>query len=198
MVKTDRRGLWTAPALVLVASWPLMAQEEEGAASTVRASETLRSRQTAVAVTVDGSQRVSYRQGTRIVSLARVTDRALIEGKQGYEIVRVEPDRSPRVVAQAARTEGEIPIFVTDTGSLQAPVGGVILVLSESWGPGEVEAFLVEHGLDESVTPVEWRKNGYVVSTVPGTFAVELANRLASLGGVDLAVPNFWTEAVPR
>ena len=198
MVKTHRRGLWTTPALVLVASWPLMAQEEEGAASTVMASETLRSRQTAIAVTVDESQRVSYRRGARIVSMARITDRALIEGKQGYEIVRVDPDRTPRVVAQAARTEGEIPIFVTDTGELQAPIGGVILILSESWGPGEVEAFLVEHGLDESVTPVEWRKNGYIVSTVPGAFAVELASRLAGLAGVDLAVPNLWTEVVSR
>ena len=198
MVKTQRRGLWSTPALVLVASWPLMAQEEEGVASTVRAAESLSTREAAVAVTVDESQRVSYRQGAQIVSMARVTDRALLEGKQGYQVVRVDPDRTPRVVAQAARTEGEIPIFVTDTGELQAPVGGVILILSESWGPGEVEAFLVEHGLDESTTPVQWRKNGYVVSTVPGTFAVELANRLAGLAGVDLAVPNFWREAVPR
>ncbi len=60
MVKTQRRCLWSTPALVLVASWPLMAQEEEGVASTVRAVESLSTREAAVAVTVDESQRVSY------------------------------------------------------------------------------------------------------------------------------------------
>ena len=175
-----------------------MAQEEESAAPTVRASESLRARPTGVAFSVDESLRVSYRRGGRTVSMALVTDRALIQGKRGYEVVRVDPVRRPQSVAQAVRADGEIPLFVTDTGELRAPVGGVVLVLSESWEPNEVGAFLMEHGIDESVTPVQWRKNGFIVNTVPGAFAIELANRLAGLPGVDLAVPNFWTEAVPR
>ncbi len=198
MVKRRRRVAWTTLAAVLLGSGPLLAQKEEGAASTVLAPEGLKARPGAVTLAVDEAQRVSYRRGGRTVSMALVTDRVLIQGKRGYEVVRVDPARRSRFVAQAVRADGEIPLFVADTGELRAPVGGVVLVLSESWDSAEVEAFLVEHGLNESVTPVRWRKNGLVVSTVAGAFAIELANRLAGLAGVEVAVPNFWTEVAPR
>ena len=52
--------------------------------------------------------------------------------------------------------------------------------------------FFRDQGLEEAVEPLEWADHGFLIHTVPGVFAVELANRLAAVRGVKSVEPNFW------
>ncbi len=165
------------PALLILQTVPAFGQEPDGA---------------------------SYREGSRLIRLTLMTD-LVLEGdkKSGLRLSKVDassPQTSAtRTAAQASTAEApKIPVFATDTGQLLAPTGGVILMLNESWTERDTGAFLESHRLGDRATPFEGLPNSYLIETEPGMAALELANRLASLSGVVLSVPNWWRPVVPQ
>ena len=138
-----------------------------------------------------------YREGKRTIKLTLLRDLVLDYEEERGMHVRPRAD-APQRVAQASTATPEIPVFATETGQLLAPVGGIILILEESWTNAAIEAFLDRHGIAEDATPLAWLKNGYSFRTEPGMAALELANRLANLEGVVLSTPNWWREIGER
>ena len=138
-----------------------------------------------------------YREGNRTIKLTLRRDLALDDDPERGLRAGPRADARQRV-AQASTATPEIPVFATETGQLLAPVGGVILILEESWTNATIETFLDRHGIADDADPLEWLKNGYSVRTEPGLAALELANRLADLEGVVLSTPNWWREMEGR
>ncbi len=83
---------------------------------------------------------------------------------------------------------------MTEAGELLAPVGGVILILRDSWSAHDVARFLERENLTAVTTPLGDIPNAYSVETAPGVVAIEIANRLASREGVRVAAPNMWRQ----
>ena len=144
-----------------------------------------------------------YREGTRTIKLTLLRDLVLdYDDERGMRAprrvgARPGPD-SPQRLARASTSTPEIPVFATETGELLAPVGGIIIILDESWNSLAIETFLASHNLSDDATPLVWLRNGYSVRTEPGMAALELANRLATVEGVLLSVPNWWREVEQR
>ena len=128
-----------------------------------------------------------------------LTNLVLVSVRAGYELVEMEDPQGRRnLIVQTVRDGEDVQVFVDDTGALRAPVGNIILKLSASWTQDQVDSFLEARGLSESVTRMDGFRNGYLVHTLPGAFAIQLAFELGALLGVEFAEPNFWTERVAR
>ncbi|MXW02514.1 MAG: hypothetical protein F4X59_17080 [Holophagales bacterium] len=194
------RTVWTMLVASAVSVGALVAQppETENRQSVPQETETA-SRGVRSFVT-DESISFSYNDGRREVTLV-ATDHVLVRSKSGrYELVQLPEGvvRSRSSVSRSSDEMSEIPVFQSDGGNIQAPVGGVLIHFQDGWSEDQAGRFFEEQGLDEAVEPLDWADLGYLIHTVPGVFAIELANRLAGLPGVKAVEPNFWQLRVSR
>ena len=143
-------------------------------------------------------QEVYYRDGSRTIKLTAATDLVLDQKNNRLIPVTSRSDAPQSRFKPQPSHDLKIPVFTTDSGERVAPVGGIILVLDESWTSLDVDVFLERHDLVDDATLLEWLPGGYSVRTEPGMPAIELANRLARHEGVVLSTPNFWREVSER
>ena len=183
-------------AVILLSAWPLLAQPPEPDAVVEEREEGENVSRTVRRFATDESISFSYSNGQRVVTLV-ATDHVLVRSKGGkYELNELPEDvvsvRSAASVSRSSSEMREIPVFQSDGGHIQAPIGGVLIYLQDDWSEGQVNQFFRDQGIDEAVEPLKWADRGYLIHTVPGVFAVELASRLAGVGGVKTVEPNFW------
>ena len=94
----------------------------------------------------DESISFSYSNGERIVTLV-ATDLVLIKSKRGkYELNKLPEDvvsvRSASSVSRSSDDLAEIPVFQSDGGNIQAPIGGVLIYLQDDWERRSSESVL--------------------------------------------------------
>ena len=85
------------------------------------------------------------------------------------------------------------PVFLSESGTLMALPGGVILVLDEDWGTDGTAAFFARNSISlDRVSELSYLANGFLVETDPVFASLDLANALAGQAGVELSSPNWW------
>ena len=90
-------------------------------------------------------------------------------------------------------------VFRSRSGTLMTLPGGVLLVLDETWGRAETDAFFERNGISASRwSELGYVTNGFFVKTKPGFPSLELANTLADQGGVEKSSPNWWRERTTK
>lgn len=102
-----------------------------------------------------------------------------------------------------SRTEAESGdeglMFTTESGEQLFLGSRVVLVLDAAWSAEQVQAFFDDHGIDAAaVSELGWLENGFLIETEPGLAALELANSLVGLTGVELSTPDWQAEAELR
>ena len=91
------------------------------------------------------------------------------------------------------------PVFLSESGTLMALPGGVILVLDEDWDTDGTDAFFARNSISlDRVSELSYLANGFLVETDPGFASLDLANALAGQAGVELSSPNWWTERTTK
>ena len=91
------------------------------------------------------------------------------------------------------------PVFLSESGTLMALPGGVILVLDEDWDTDGTDAFFARNGISlDRVSELSYLANGFFVETDPGFASLDLANALAEQAGVELSSPNWWRERTTK
>ncbi|MXW02518.1 MAG: hypothetical protein F4X59_17060 [Holophagales bacterium] len=188
-------------AVLLMVSAPLVAQppEDDGTTVAVKEKEGETLSRAVKRFATDESITLSYRDGNRVVNLV-ATDHVLVKSKYGkYQLAELPKNQAGVVTSSSSASlsrnsgrQSEIPVFLSDAGTIQAPVGGVLIHLREDWTDDQVDQFFKEHGLDKAIEPLGWSDRSYMIHTVPGVFAIELADQLAGLHGVKTVEPNFW------
>ena len=117
------------------------------------------------------------------------------------EDVIVRAGAADSIVERTARHDGKdtLPVFHDESGSLMTLPGGVLLVLDEQWGMGQVNAFFASNGIAKSsVEAMSIAPNAFFIETAPGLPSLNLANALAAEDGVQISSPNWRREVVPR
>ena len=103
------------------------------------------------------------------------------------------------VVARSAKHAGQRtePVFRSEGGILMTLPGGVILVLEEGWDAARVSRFFQEQGIGSGrAEPMDFVPNAFLVETEPGFPSLTLADSLAGVEGVVIAIPNWRSEVV--
>ena len=114
-------------------------------------------------------------------------------------------DAEGAVVASADPAPGSgdtgatgLPVFRSQSGALMALPGGVLICLNHEWSEARIETFFTDNSVEMSVvSPIEYLDNCFTVETDPGFASLDLADALAGQDGVEIASPNWWTEAAP-
>ena len=139
-------------------------------------------------------------------------DRTLTVYLQDDLVVEQDSDGMPRGVVAAddggsnvARSgdgqskSGTLPVFRSESGDLLTLPGGVLLVLDPTWSATQVNSFLSDNGIKlDRVSELSYAANGFFIETPPGFPSLDLANKLATLDGVEVSSPNWGREAVPK
>ena len=88
------------------------------------------------------------------------------------------------------------PVFRSESGgTLMTLPGGVLLKLESNWDQKTVEKFLSDNGIAvDSVSPIGFIENAFLIETEPGFASLELANSLAAKEGVEISSPNWWMD----
>lgn len=123
--------------------------------------------------------------------------RSVGEGASPAPLVQLQP--ANQSVAKGAGThvspvyrEGNSP-----AGRLMALPGGVVVKFNTDWTDAQVRAWAQAKGL--TVTQrLGTTSNWYLISTAPGSAALELANSLKAGGEVLAAMPNWWKQTAAR
>ena len=90
------------------------------------------------------------------------------------------------------------PAFRFHSGTLMTLPGGVLLALDETRTKVQTDGFFALNGIQTSrVSELDYLTNGFFIETDPGFPSLELANSLASQGGVVAASPN-WRQQVSK
>ena len=107
--------------------------------------------------------------------------------------------RSAESGAGADGTPGSHPVFLSESGTLMALPGGVILVLDADWDTDGTDAFFARNSISlDRVSELSYLANGFFVETDPGFASLGLANALAGQAGVELSSPNWWRERTTK
>ena len=117
------------------------------------------------------------------------------------EDVVVRAGAADSIVERTARHDGKdtLPVFRDESASLMTLPGGVLLVLDEQWGLGQVNAFFASNGIARSsVEEMSIAPNAFFIEAAPGLPSLNLANTLAAEDGVQISSPNWRREVVPR
>ena len=91
-----------------------------------------------------------------------------------------------------------LPVFRSESGALMTLPGGVLVCLNPEWSDTQIETFFISNDVAMSaVSPMEYLDDCFEVETDPGFASLNLSNTLAAQDGVEIANPNWWTEAAP-
>lgn len=94
---------------------------------------------------------------------------------------------------------GQELLFYDESGQRLTLPGGVVMVFDPVWSAARIDVFFAQQGVDLGrVEARGFAVNAYFVQTAPGLPSLELANRLAGVGGVLISSPNWGFEAVTR
>ena len=94
---------------------------------------------------------------------------------------------------------GRDTVFQSAVGERMTLPGGTLLALDAEWDQARINVFFSKNGIKKATaTKHSFARNGYFIETAPGLASLELANRLAGLDGVTLAVPNWKREIVAK
>lgn len=145
----------------------------------------------------------TYRDGNRVIRVTRqdgltvqpsgmnTPDDVVLHRGTLHSIVESQPDK---------HGPDSQPVFRSESGGgLMSLPGGVLLLLDSSWTEDEVQSFFATNGIpQDSVSPLGFLTNGYMVATSPGFHSLDLANSLAGQDGVVVSSPNWWREVEAR
>ena len=148
-------------------------------------------------------QEYSWQDGDRILTVYLQEDLVVDEGSANSpaSIVRAQSGAGSIVAKGDAYvpSNDDLPVFRSQSGSLMTLPGGVLLVLNEEWTEAQTNSFFADNGIKiDRVSELDYITNGFFIETDPGFPSLNLANQLASLDGVEVSSPNWWTEAVTR
>ena len=102
----------------------------------------------------------------------------------------------PAGSAASVGTQGQVaPVFVDDsTGVVMELPGGVLIAFVAEWDEAQINSFFAEQGIDRNAITPSALPNTFLIDTSAGFPSLLLAQKLAQLGGVDVAVPNWAFE----
>ncbi len=143
----------------------------------------------------------TYRDGDRELRVWLEPELTMIQREGAFEPGDSQAIRAGNgiIVATGAASTGGQPVFRSDSGTLMALPGGVILILAADWTAEQVATFFSANEIDTTrVSRLAPLRNGFVVETAAGFPALDLANALAGLDGVEVSSPNWWRERVDK
>ncbi len=148
-------------------------------------------------------QEYSWQDGDRMLTVYLQEDLAVDEdsANSAASIVRAQSGAGSIVAKEDAYvpSNDDLPVFRSQAGSLMTLPGGVLLVLDEEWPQTQTNLFFADNSIKMArVSELDYITNGFFIETDPGFPSLNLANHLASLDGVEVSSPNWWTEAVTR
>ncbi len=87
--------------------------------------------------------------------------------------------------------------FVSDTGQLFLPVGGVLILFEAGFSVGDINALWTQYEIDSRrVSPVEGLPNAFMIDTSSDVESLQLVELLSQVSGVESVTPNMFTPAV--
>ncbi len=87
------------------------------------------------------------------------------------------------------------PVFWSESNSLMALPGGVVLMLDPTWDTAAVDSFMRSNRIASSeIEGFEGLVNSFKVATDPGFPSLWTANSLAGHNGVIVSSPNWWID----
>lgn len=140
----------------------------------------------------DRTQRVLLQEDLAVQKTGANTSEDVVIAKAGEtSIVLKQADPQQAGLEQEAG-----PVFRSESGgTLMTLPGGVLLKLDSDWDQDTVEQFLLENDIAaDSVSPIGFIENAFLVETEPGFASLELANSLAAKEGVEISSPNWWMD----
>ena len=107
------------------------------------------------------------------------------------------------IVARSAVTtqaNGQaLPVFRSESsGNLMTLPGGVLVAFDSDLDDAQISKFLTAQGISKDRVSPMLLHNAFEIETEPGFPALELANRLATLGESLVASPNWAFDAVTK
>lgn len=127
----------------------------------------------------------------------------LLESKGQVKFWRIGEGQDAQVLTRSLATQKQpanvSPVFHRSAlgGGRMALGGGVVVRLPTAWGAAEVD-----HWASRWQLTIERRlspdRNLYVIASLPGMAALELANKMQESGEVESATPQWWVEVEKR
>jgi len=98
--------------------------------------------------------------------------------------------------AATGGAQGQVaPVFVDDsTGEVMELPGGVLIAFVAEWDEAQINSFFAQQGIDINAITPSALPNTFLIDTAAGFPSLLLAQKLAQLEGVDIAVPNWAIE----
>ena len=147
-------------------------------------------------------QPYTWEDGDRTLTVYLQDDLVVEQDSDGMPRDVVAADDGGTNVARNADGEsksGTLPVFRSESGALLTLPGGVLLVLDSTWSETQVNSFFSDNGIKlDRVSELSYAANGFFIETEPGFPSLDLANKLATLDGVEVSSPNWGREAVPK
>ena len=144
----------------------------------------------------------TWEDGDRTLTVYLQTGLVVEKGSDGLprDIVAADAGEANVVGSADGLSKGDtLPVFRSESGALLTLPGGVLLVLSAEWSKAETSAFFSNSGIKvDRVSELGYVANGFFIETQPGFPALDLANELAALDGVEVSSPNWGREAIPK
>lgn len=140
---------------------------------------------------------ISPTPGTTPDSGGSTQARSVGDAASPAPLVQLQPANQP--VAKGAGTHTS-PVYRegnSPAGRLMALPGGVIVKFHPDWSDAQVRNWAQTKGLTVAQR-LGTLGNWYVIATVPGSAALELANSLKAGGEVLAAMPNWWKQTAAR
>ena len=144
----------------------------------------------------------TWEDGDRTLTAYLQTDLVVETGSDGLprDIVAADDGGTNVVRSTDGQSKGDtLPVFRSESGELMTLPGGVLLVLDSGWSEAQVNSLLSDNGIKrDRVSELDYATNGFFIETEPGFPSLDLANKLATLDGVEVSSPNWGREAVPK
>jgi len=84
--------------------------------------------------------------------------------------------------------------FVSDTGQLFLPVGGVLVLFEDGFNDAEIDAVWMQYGITPGrVLPIEGLPNAFKIDTSSDVESLQLVQLLSQAPGVESVTPNMFT-----
>ena len=149
---------------------------------------------TTTAATTEGGQVYVWYDGDRMLRVRLQSDLTVQTGFDG---------QGDAIVARSAVTtqaNGQaLPVFRSESsGNLMTLPGGVLVAFDSDLDDAQISKFLTAQGISKDRVSPMLLHNAFEIETEPGFPALELANRLATLGESLVASPNWAFDAVTK
>ncbi len=149
---------------------------------------------TTTAAITEGGQVYVWYDGDRMLRVRLQSDLTVQTGFDG---------QGDAIVARSAVTtqaNGQaLPVFRSESsGNLMTLPGGVLVVFDSDLDDAQISKFLTAQGISKDRVSTMLLHNAFEIETEPAFPALELANRLATLGESLVAIPNWAFDAVTK